>query len=226
MAAIVFSKILSAAVRAGTMRTATEKAGNWYRGKVTTTQKSPARQARWYQRATKGFRRKITRPAQQLDTNNDPTAPNRIKYEMVGNLYFFTYDPLGKKTLPYYDEFPLVMPFDVKADRIWGINFHYLPPIQRAVLMDNILNAFEDDNDDQRVLNRTKFSYESLEAIDSRYKYYRAAIKSYKFTQMRSRMLMLDEEEWKTALFLPVHRFVGAPAAKVWNESRKKNIKG
>lgn len=208
MAAIKFAKILSDAQRAGVMKKSLASANRWFYGK------------------TQRFRRSIRIPDQGLETNNDAKNAPRIRMEMVGNLYFFSYMPLNAKTLPYYDMFPLVMPFEARNDGIVGINFHYLPPIHRAILMDRILESFENENDDKRVLNRFRFSYEVLEALDSRYKYYRPAIKSYKFTQMRSRMLMLDEEEWKTAIFLPVHRFVGAKPTQVWNESRKKYNKG
>lgn len=208
MAQIVFAKILSDAQRAGVM------------------QKSLASANRWFYSKLQSFRRSIRIPDQGLGTNRDAQAAPRIKMEMVGNLYFFSYDPLNAKTMPYYDRFPLVMPFETTNDGIIGINFHYLPPIHRAILMDRILESFENENDARRVLNRTRFSYEVLEAMGPRYKYYKPAIKRYKFRQMRSRMLMLDEEEWKTSIFLPVHRFVGAKDAQVWSDSRKQYNKG
>jgi hypothetical protein len=208
MAGINFSQILKVAIKDNVF------------------EKTRATANRWFFTKTQSFRRNIRIPDQGLDTNNDAKAPPRIRYTMVGNLYYFSYEPKAAKTLPYYDRFPLVMPLEMYTDGILGINFHYLPPIQRGILMDRILEHFENENDDKRVLNRFRFSYETLESLDSRYKYYRPALKRYNFNRMRSRMLMLDEEEWKVALFLPVHRFVGARPTQVWSESRKQFIKG
>ena len=44
-----------------------------------------------------------------------------------GRLNMFFYDPKFKKTLPYYDTFPLVLPLENYPDGFLGINFHYLP---------------------------------------------------------------------------------------------------
>jgi len=44
-----------------------------------------------------------------------------------GRLNMFFYDPKFKKTLPYYDTFPLVLPLERYDDGFLGINLHYLP---------------------------------------------------------------------------------------------------
>jgi len=208
MAGINFSKILVAAAENKVFSMAVQTANRWFFAK------------------TRQFRRNITIPDQGLDTNQDGKTAPRIKYVMVGNLFFFNYDPKGKKTLPYYDRFPLVLPLEVTKEGILGINFHYLDPYHRALLMDRILEAFEAETDERRVLNRFRFSYQTLESFGSRYKYYKPAIKRYLFSNMRSRMLQIDEEEWKVALFLPVHRFVGAKPNEIWLESKKQYNKG
>ena len=35
---------------------------------------------------------------------------------LPGRLYMFQYDPKGADTLPYYDMFPLVFPFEIQSD--------------------------------------------------------------------------------------------------------------
>ena len=43
-----------------------------------------------------------------------------------GRLNLFFYDPKFKKTLPYYDTFPLVLPLEPIKGGFIGMNFHYL----------------------------------------------------------------------------------------------------
>ena len=56
----------------------------------------------------------------------------------LGNMYFFYYNPKHKKTLPWYDTFPLVFPVDLYPDGFLGLNFHYLNPKWRAMLLDRV----------------------------------------------------------------------------------------
>ena len=52
-----------------------------------------------------------------------------------GRMNMFFYDPKGRKTLPYYDTFPLVLPIESYPDGFLGINFHYLPIPLRLKLL-------------------------------------------------------------------------------------------
>ena len=56
----------------------------------------------------------------------------------LGNMYFFFYNPKHKKTLPWYDTFPLVFPIKSFSDGFLGLNMHYLAPKDRAILMDQL----------------------------------------------------------------------------------------
>ena len=54
------------------------------------------------------------------DLRNPQYIPRSIKNEkqryskrfVLGGMYFFYYDPKGKRDLPYYDKFPLVIPLE------------------------------------------------------------------------------------------------------------------
>jgi hypothetical protein len=144
-----------------------------------------------------------------------------LKRQFIGNLYYFSYIPKNKDTLPYYDTFPLALPIEVHDNGFTAINFHYLPPTERAILMDRILDMFDAPFDERRVLNRSRLSYNVLDNMGSLYKYFKPAIKRYLFRNIKSRFIELEESEWKVALFLPVHRFVGASESQIWQESRK-----
>ena len=58
----------------------------------------------------------------------------------IGRLNMFFYDPKFKKTLPYYDTFPLVLPIENYPDGFLGINFHYLPMSLRLQLLDRVVD--------------------------------------------------------------------------------------
>ena len=53
----------------------------------------------------------------------------------VGRLNLFGYNPKFRKTLPYYDIFPLVLPLEPIPGGFMGMNFHYLPPLLRFRLL-------------------------------------------------------------------------------------------
>ena len=59
-----------------------------------------------------------------------------------GRLNLFFYDPKFKEKLPYYDTFPLVLPFETIRGGFLGINFHYLAPVVRF----SLLNIFSRKN--------------------------------------------------------------------------------
>mgnify|MGYP000044109638 FL=1 len=75
-----------------------------------------------------------------------PTALNLIRdgkrdsKPFYGKLNMFFYDPKFKKTLPYYDVFPLVLPLETYSDGFLGINLHYLPIPLRIKLLDKLVD--------------------------------------------------------------------------------------
>jgi hypothetical protein len=137
----------------------------------------------------------------------------------VGKLYFMMYDPKHKKTLPYYDLFPCIFPIEPYADGSFlAINLHYLPPVVRAKLMDALYGL------EAGKLSKSKkleLSYGILKGA-AKFGPFKPCIKRYLKSQIRSRFIAVPYEQWQAAIFLPVHEFVKASAAKVWADSRKK----
>jgi len=121
--------------------------------------------------------------------------------------------------LPYYDVFPLIFPVEFENDGFLGINFHYLPPVLRARLMDalypNLTNKKYDDT------TRMRISYGILQSA-SKYRFFKPTLKKYLRTQLRSQFLEIHVNEWDIALFLPTESFRKADSEKVWADSRKK----
>src|SRR3989304_2326911 len=93
------------------------------------------RSVRWYQDKIRSLGLSNVQPKNALQSEMG-TLQSRLT---IGNLYLFFYDPKLKETLPYYDRFPLVLPFRYNPDGFHGINLHYLPPLLRMKLLQSLL---------------------------------------------------------------------------------------
>ena len=191
--AIVFDDLLAKGVRAGEVPARTDSARAWYRDRARTTRIQP-------QTLIKSDRERLT---------------SRV---MIGRMYHFFYDPKHKKTLPYYDRFPLIFPFKRVRGGFLGINLHYLPLRLRAKLMDELYGLTRDNRYDEDT--RLKISYNVLNGA-AKYKYFKPCVKHYLTPHVKSRFLEVYAAEWDIALFLPTERFVGANKRAVHADSRK-----
>ena len=131
-----------------------------------------------------------------------------------GNLNMFFYDPKFKKTLPYYDRFPLVLPLERYADGFLGINLHYLPIPLRIRLLDVLMDYSSDTNFDSKTKIHTNYS--KLKNV----KLLKPTLKRYLAGKVKSRFRRVDADEFTVATLLPVQRFSKASSKKVWSDSR------
>lgn len=134
----------------------------------------------------------------------------------IGKMYFFMYDPKHKDKLPYYDVFPLVIVADGAKDGFYGLNFHYLPHRQRAILMDALYDVISDDNYDRNT--KLKISYNLLKSA-SKYKQFKPTFKRYLFSKMGSKLIEIESSEWDIAMMLPLEDFKKSSNSKVWKDS-------
>ena len=135
----------------------------------------------------------------QTQLIRDGKITGRVNF---GALNMFIYDPKLKNKLPYYDTFPLVLPIEKYRDGFLGINFHYLPYALRAQLLSRL-----DPNANYSALKNVRLVKPTL--------------KRYLNSNVRSRFRKLEEEDFMTAIMLPVQRFRKSSASKVWSDSRK-----
>ena len=135
----------------------------------------------------------------QAQLIRDGKITGRVNF---GALNMFIYDPKLKNKLPYYDTFPLVLPIERYRDGFLGINFHYLPYALRARLLSRL-----DPNANYSALKNVRLVKPTL--------------KRYLNSNVRSRFRKLEEEDFMTAIMLPVQRFKKSSVSKVWSDSRK-----
>lgn len=136
-----------------------------------------------------------------------------------GNMYMFRYDPKMKDTLPYYDTFPLVLPFRRVQGGFIGINFHYLPYQTRLRMMRTVSEFTEDPKIDESTFVRVTWRLIESTAM---LKPLRFCVKHYILEQVQSRFLKIPFTDWFIASQLPVERFEGANKKEVWRETRTK----
>jgi hypothetical protein len=197
MVAKLFDDILLRGIREGQIPARTAGARDWYRQQAATVGKGEAKGEKLIREAGK------------------ERYENRFR---LGHMYMFAYDPKHKKTLPYYDRFPLIFPINRAQGGFLGINMHYLPPTLRAKLMDQLYTVASNKKYDETT--KLRISYDVLNGA-SKFKLFAPTVKHYLTKQVRTRLVYINPSEWDIALFLPTQKFVGAKQSKVWSDSRK-----
>lgn len=167
----------------------------------------------WYQSQVKSLAAGSIRPNKLMQ--NTPDLTTTI---VPGKMYMFFYDAKYKDTLPYWDKFPLVLPFRKVQDGFYGINLHYLPYGLRFKLLEvlHTLAANKNITEDSRI----RASWSTLSKLSSTIPV-QACVKHYLYEHMQSKFLNIKYPDWVTAALLPVERFSGATKERVWRETRE-----
>ena len=171
-------------------------------------------EARGRPRSTQWYRDKIKdfgKPG-AMDLIRDGKRNSRPFY---GKLNMFFYDPKHKKTLPYYDTFPLVLPLETYNDGFLGLNLHYLPIPLRIRLLDGLVDYSNNTAFDETT--RLVVNYKRLKNIEL----IRPTIHKYLSGYTKSQFRRIDADEFTIATLLPVQRFKKASDKEVWRESRR-----
>lgn len=147
----------------------------------------------------------------------DPALQRRQRFG-IGNLYHFFYDPKHRKTLPFYDSFPLAIMIGPAPGGFYGLNLHYLPIKLRAVLFERLVETTNNKRYDEST--KMKVNYQMLKSMSS-LKMFKPCFKHYLRTQVESGIVLIEPPEWEIAVFMPTQQFNGASDTKVWANSRK-----
>ena len=132
----------------------------------------------------------------------------------VGRLNMFFYDPKLKKTLPYFDTFPLVLPLEPIKGGFMGMNFHYLPPLLRFRLLQRMQRFADGGLNEKTKIDAT---YDDVKGIGL----VKPTIKKYLYGHVRSQFLRIDFDEAALAVYLPVQQFKKAGTSRVYADSRR-----
>ena len=111
----------------------TDRSNNWYRGQVN--------------RIASGT------TAQQLFRQG-----KLARRPSVGRLNLFGYNPKLRKTLPYYDVFPLIFPLEPAKGGFIGLNFHYLKPGARVAFLRSLADTTNNKKFDRTTSKKLVFN--------------------------------------------------------------------
>jgi len=167
---------------------------------------------KWFQKEVKNMQ---TPSRANLLKDKNLTPKNR---PLVGRMFFYQYDPKHKKTLPYYDRFPLIFMVDKAKDGFYGLNLHYLPHKWRAIFFDRLTEYTNNKKYNQTT--RLRLSYDLLKG-SSRLRFFGPCFKHYLKDHVKSRIVEVPANHWESVLFLPTEQFMKAKATSIWNDSRQ-----
>ena len=189
-----FLDTLKSSIKTSKATAKARAAGDWFREKV--------------KQASASARMRAVTPTQLLKRQEEGSAT-------LGKMLFYKYDPKFAKKLPYWDMYPLVFPFEKAKGGFYGLNLHYIPPRDRAILMDQLKEYATNNKYD--ATTRLKITYNLLKGFGRAV----PCVKRYLGTNIRSNTVRINADEWEIAIFLPVERFQKQKKSVVWNDSRE-----
>lgn len=140
-----------------------------------------------------------------------------------GKMLMFEYNAKYKDTLPYWDRFPVIFPFELYKDSYLGMNLHYLPPVYRVRLMDALYDVTSNNNYDKST--KLLINYKILNN-SAKFKYFKPCIKKYLFSHVKSQLIEIPSDQWDYVCFLPIAKFQKASQRKVWDDTINSIMKG
>ena len=192
-----FLSRVSDAVRSGTVGKEVKRSAKWFRDKIKGLE-GELKNRFGSTNAAKFYR--------EAETKLQPAVlKKRIE---LGDLFCYYYNPKYKDVLPYYDMFPMIMLLKAEKETFLGINFHYLRPKWRAILLDRVTAK----------IGGGLPKWSKLRNI----RQIAPTIKRYRFDHIMKKVIPIEEDEQEIAIFLPTERFKKAGKAQVWSASERK----
>jgi hypothetical protein len=143
---------------------------------------------------------------------------NQSRMIRPGQLVFFGYSPKYKEELPYYDKFPLLLPFHVDKEHFMGLNLHYMYPKYRVMILDKLLDIAGGKMTTDRL--KLQMSWNLLKSL-AQHKLVQFSVKQYLWGHVRTNFVVVPTEDWVSAVFLPLARFEKLDQNSVWRRSTR-----
>jgi hypothetical protein len=175
----------------------------------------------WFRKKLKSINRSSINRNKIMRDGLDPDYPysHETMTPYPGKMYMFFYDPKTKKTLEYYDKFPLVILLDTFNGGFEGLNLHYLDVRTRQKFFyGGLLETVSDERFDE--MTRFKVTYDRCQSARS-LKPFKPCFKKYLTTNVRGSIVLVPSEEWELAVHLPTADFAKKDQGYVHEKSRE-----
>lgn len=114
----------------------------------------------------------------------------------------FSYVPKYIDSLPVFDRFPLVLPFNIAPNGFYALNLHYIPIKYRAMLLDRLLDTAN------LKTNKLKLSWQILNNY-SRIDIGQYATHRYLLNHITSPFRLVQISDYAKAIMLPQASWYG-----------------
>jgi hypothetical protein len=132
----------------------------------------------------------------------------------IGSMIYFIYDPKYKNELPYWDRCPMALVLSHTENGFLAFNFHYLPPTLRAYVLDKLMRIRRGSPDNRTYM---EVSYLILKRL-IKFPILAHCTKRYLSSHVRSRIVMINIDQWENIIYLPTQQFRKATAQEVWSD--------
>jgi len=167
----------------------------------------------WFKSQLKGMKQINMHKMLKDDRLTKKTVPR------IGDMFMYIYDPKNRKTLEYYDRFPLTIMVGKAPGGFYGLNLHYISLKHRALLLDRLSQIANNKKFDETT--RLKLNYSLLKGA-TKYKYFKPCFKHYLTKHVNSKIMKVSASEWDIAIFLPTENFAKKTKGYVWKKSKGK----
>ena len=180
---------------------------------------------KWFKKSIKALGKVTPQRVLKDDALDKATVAELGKPTAVGSMYMYFYNPKHKKTLPYYDRFPLTIVVGEAPGGFYGLNLHYLSPVVRARFLDQLMKLAPGGK--MKDTTRLKKLRYDLLASTRRFKEFEPCYKHYLMPHVKTNLVRVPMTDWEIAIFLPTEQFKKVSKETVWRYSRKQySVKG
>ena len=133
---------------------------------------------------------------------NDKTSKS-FKYKKPGYVYMFRYTPPDLKTMPFYDEFPVILTFGFGKNSVQGVNLHYLRCLPLGLLLAILLELIRSVASSE---DSSKIKLPNLLKSRLFRKYIQVVSEEFHYGGIKSKIRHITPDEFVIMTLLPVEK--------------------
>ena len=139
---------------------------------------------------------------------------------LLGRMYFYKYIP----EIPTFtfDMYPLTFVLNKTENWFEGINFHFMSPKERAILLEHMF-GYLNKQDYERNTRILFNSFNKVLAGNRKFKYGKYSFRKYRFENIHSKIIEVHPLDWEIAMSVPTEKFYSMQKRRLPNRIVWKN---